>query len=219
VEARWPQLRFTIFLVALLVLLFVALPARAAGGGGAVVSKIALTLTVFCGLYAVGLHRGGLLLAVVPVVPLLVLTWTGLDDASEWGVAASRALGAAFLLVAAGAIASDVMRARSVSTDTIAGGICVYVLLGAIWTYVYMALNVVDSGAFFLGASGGAERGAIDSDLVYFSFVTLSTLGYGDVLPVSGAARAMATLEALTGQIYITVFIARLVGLHISRRE
>ena len=59
----------------------------------------------------------------------------------------------------------------------------------------------------------GARTGA---EMVYYSFVTLTTLGYGDIVPVSPSARALATLEALTGQLYLTVLVARLVGLHIT---
>ena len=62
----------------------------------------------------------------------------------------------------------------------------------------------------------GQDQAFTAAEMVYYSFVTLTTLGYGDIVPVSPSARALATLEALTGQLYLTVLVARLVGLHIT---
>jgi voltage-gated potassium channel len=89
-------------------------------------------------------------------------------------------------------------------------------LIGFAWAFGYGIIELINPGSF----SGLAE---IDTDnhvgrimqLRYFSFATLTTLGFGDILPRSPSARTLATLEAVTGQIYLAVLIARLVGLHI----
>ena len=62
----------------------------------------------------------------------------------------------------------------------------------------------------------GQDRTLTGPEMIYYSFITLTTLGYGDIVPVSPSARSLATLEALTGQLYLTVLVARLVGLHIT---
>lgn len=100
--------------------------------------------------------------------------------------------------------------------NRIAGAISVYMLIGLIWTSLYFALCLVDSQAF----KGIAELSDYDLtltntaylDLLYFSYVTLSTLGYGDVTPVSRAAQSLAYLEAICGVMYIAVLISAMVG-------
>jgi len=102
-----------------------------------------------------------------------------------------------------------------VTADTVRGGLSIYFLMGIFWSFVFGLLIMLDPGAIsFSGDSGGAS-----STLLYYSFVTMTTLGYGDITPVSGVARSLAVLEATLGQIFITVFIARLVGLHLRQME
>ncbi|MEM6731074.1 MAG: ion channel, partial [Myxococcota bacterium] len=92
---------------------------------------------------------------------------------------------------------------------------CVYLLAGIAWGFFYAVLETLQPGSF-----GGSYRAVAGKDvvtpLIYFSFVTLTTLGYGDISPLSGFARAFATLEAALGQIYLTVLVARLLGFHVS---
>jgi hypothetical protein len=113
-------------------------------------------------------------------------------------------------------ILKDVLRRGQISADKIYGAICVYLLIGFAWTFGYGIIELLNRGSF----SGLAEIDANDHvgrimQLQYFSFATLTTLGFGDILPRAPVARTLATLEAVTGQIYLTVLIARLVGLHI----
>ena len=107
--------------------------------------------------------------------------------------------------------------------DTILGGICVYLLLGVIWSLVYSILEHLQPGSFLVD---GQPLPALlhDDDfrheeLIYYSFVTLTTVGYGDVLAKTNPARAVAAAEAVTGSLYIAVFIARLVGLHMVHQR
>lgn len=100
---------------------------------------------------------------------------------------------------------------REVTADTIKGGISLYVLIGLWWETVYGAMWAFDRMAF---SQPMGRRGA--PDFFYFSFTTLTTLGYGDIIPVSDAAKMASMLEAMVGQIYLAVFVARLVGLHVA---
>lgn len=97
--------------------------------------------------------------------------------------------------------------AREVTADMIVGGVCIYLLLGILWTLFYSIISIFDQGAITLSN---------DRSFLYFSLTTLTTLGYGDLVPISEAARVMTNLEAIAGQMYIAVFVARLVGLHIG---
>ena len=99
-----------------------------------------------------------------------------------------------------------------VTADTIQGGIAVYFLSGLLWALFYQILIYFDPEALSLPVHISGEI----SEIVYFSFITLTTLGYGDITPVSWMARNLTLLEAVWGQIYLAVLVAHLVGLHLS---
>lgn len=109
-------------------------------------------------------------------------------------------------------ICYHVVSDRSVSADTLLGAVCGYLMLGYTWGVAYATLVRVEPRSF-AAAHGGAEGWALPGDMFYFSFVTLSTLGYGDILPVDERARSLAMMEAVTGVLYLAVLVARLVGL------
>ena len=109
-----------------------------------------------------------------------------------------------------------------VTLDIIAAGISVYLFFGNICGFIYAIIARVDSNAFNIPETTASYLGDSLIDLsssMYFSFVTLTTLGYGDITPINDFARSLAFLEAATGQIYLTVLIASLVGIHISTSE
>ena len=107
---------------------------------------------------------------------------------------------------------------EQVTGDTIAGAICVFLLIGIIWTVVYQTIHFFDHKAFNDIAPGSFSPAAT-VDLVYYSFSTLTTLGYGDITPISKPARMFAVTEVMVGQIYLTVLVARLVGLYAPRER
>jgi hypothetical protein len=109
-----------------------------------------------------------------------------------------------------------------VTFNTICAALCVYLLIGLVWANVYSLTAIIDPDAFTVNVADITERESMRLDGVesiypiYFSFVTLSTLGYGDIVPIAAAARMLAAVEAVVGQLYLAVLVARLVGLHIS---
>lgn len=110
-----------------------------------------------------------------------------------------------------------VILARRIATrtiitgDTVKGGISVYLLIGFLWAVFYRIMLMFDPGAFSNMEFAG-------TDCTYFSLVTLTTLGYGDITPVTNYAKFLSVLEAFVGQIYIAIFIAQLIGLKIAKR-
>lgn len=109
-----------------------------------------------------------------------------------------------------------VLSSGRVTIDRIFAAICVYMLIGFAWTNVYALLDETLPGSFAaLVETGRNDYVTRLQQLRYFSFITLTTVGYGDVVPRSPAARTMAALEAIMGQMYLAVLVARLVGLHI----
>ena len=109
----------------------------------------------------------------------------------------------------------SLLTGNRINLNMIMGSICVYILVGISWSIFYFFVSVIHPGAF----NGVTETGAKQqfTDLLYYSFVTLSTLGYGDITPVTPIARTLAYIEALFGQFYIAILVASFVGMHISR--
>lgn len=125
---------------------------------------------------------------------------------------ADAAVVSGFLLCLLPSILLDLFRGKRVTRDTLCGAACVYLLLGLIWASVYQVVFLFDSDALRIAAGDVLER----EDFFYFSFVVLTTVGFGDIVPVSQAARSLAILEALLGQLYLVVFMARLVGMNLQ---
>jgi hypothetical protein len=125
----------------------------------------------------------------------------------------SAAAAVLFFGVLAGLITARVFREGNINIFRIYGAIAVYLVLGILWGEIYILLYLMDPAAFYFDPATQSGEPPI-SELVYFSFTTLTTLGVGDIVPVSPVARSMATLEALVGQIYPAVLLARLVTLY-----
>ena len=125
-----------------------------------------------------------------------------------------------FLAFVAVMILRAIFTQGSISLDSIFGAVCAYLLLGMAWGSLYSAIEVLQPGSFQATekmADALISTEARGSVLVYFSFVTMTTVGYGDITPVSPPARTLAWLEAMMGQFYIAVLVAFLVGIRISQ--
>jgi voltage-gated potassium channel len=127
----------------------------------------------------------------------------------------------AFFIIATVFALRRVLEDDYVDLNRIAGAISVYMLLGLIWTSLYFALSLLDPQAFDGIAVLSSYREELTNtaylDLLYYSYVTLSTLGYGDVTPVSRAAQSLSYLEAICGVMYVAVLVAALVGSYANR--
>lgn len=126
-------------------------------------------------------------------------------------IAASAA--ALFFLALSWLITARVFRSGGITIYRIFGAIAVYILLGSLWGQFYILIYLLDSGAFYFNPNTQHGEPPM-SELLYFSFTTLTTLGFGDIVPVHPVARSLATLEALVGQLYPAVLLARLVTLY-----
>ncbi|MGY6276658.1 ion channel [Methylomonas sp. MgM2] len=105
---------------------------------------------------------------------------------------------------------------HQVDLNSLIGAFCVYLLIGMIWALLFRILHLYGLASFT--GNINEEEQAIFPDLVYFSFVTLASLGYGDIAPVSGLSRTLAYLETVVGQFYLAVMVASLVGVYSNRR-
>ncbi|MEM1262390.1 MAG: potassium channel family protein [Pseudomonadota bacterium] len=123
--------------------------------------------------------------------------------------------GCLFFAYVGGVIFRDTFYSHRVTLDTVLGAVCVYLMLGLCWGFAYGFVAQIDPTAF---PSISAD-GHLLNRFVYFSFVTLTTLGFGDIVPTTAATRGLVMLEAIVGQIYLTVLVGRLIGLHLSHEQ
>lgn len=205
--------RFTALLFCIFCYLFIA-PLWQNFPGISILMNIFITAILISGIYSVSQRKHVAVFAVSLALPMLMLVWVN-EFVDKWFlVVAGDFFGILFMTYLAVLILSTVMKAEEVSHDVIYGAIIVYLFIGIIWAFLFRILMNLQPGAFTIQPTGFQESRSL---FAYFSFVTLTTLGYGDISPVSAVARSFAYLEAVFGQIYLTVLVARLVGIHISQ--
>ncbi len=171
-------------------------------------------LLIFACILAVG--RGRALVA-MGVAALLGAALEGID--AFWpGAQIAEAGKAIFLCSMIGWALVHLIRrtfsAQVVQASNLHAAAAIYLLLGFAFATAYQLLHVLHPGAFRIPEDTGASK----DTFLYFSFVTLTTMGYGDITPVTGTARMLSVLEAIIGQIYLVVSVSRLVGLYVAQR-
>jgi hypothetical protein len=216
--------RFTVLLCALASFMCL-LPFMPNAGAGIVVLRFGTTLLLLAAVYSVSERRWHLILAIVLALPAVAVQLAPSLFGEQGTLVLRMAMSAVFFIYIASLILIFLVKQNRVSTDMILGAINVYLLLAIAFTFLHAFVEVVKPGSYlYLGESlssvfqGHPEIEAL-AFLLYFSVVTLTTLGYGDIAPAVPAARMLCSLEAMIGQLFVAVFIARLVSLHIGGRS
>lgn len=204
-------------LLCFLLLLFVASPFVAPLRYGVLLLSIIGSAVLLSGTYAVSQRKKLFYVSLVLAVTAVVLNSLIPFMPNQGLILSSNICILVVLAFFTGSVLADVMRAGRITADKIYGALCVYLLIGLAWGIGYAILEQLQPGSFSAPQepSGVAEHVARVMRMRYFSLVTLTTVGFGDIVPRSPAARMFATLEAVMGQIYLAVLVARLVGLHI----
>jgi hypothetical protein len=201
------------FLVAL-ILLFVGTPFIENIPHGNSIEVVLMTLVLVSGVLAVGRSHRILVWALVLMVPALIGRW--LDHfwpglVPQWVIFVA---GLIFLIFLIGQFLRFILRAPQVNAEVLYAGISVYLLLGMSWMFAYVIVAQLVPGSFAFSTGPASSQAMTGFTAYYFSFVTLTTVGYGDITPVSNGARALAAMEAMTGTLYVAVLISRLVALY-----
>jgi Ion channel len=210
-DTRVPAYRFGVVLL-LLLATFIFLASGPTGDWVPLVAVLLQSATLLAAFAAAGAARTLWRIALVVVLAALVSASAALFIG---GKEVSASLFLLNLLLVAGApivIVHSLIRRRVIDLRTVLGAICVYILIGMIWSFAFAAAGTFDSEQFF-----AQQSRATVADYLYFSFVTLTTTGYGDLTAARGLGRALAVLEALTGQLYLVTVIALLIS-NIDRR-
>jgi len=216
-----PNLQRTNFFYLLIALLILLIAIPLADGlnlaGAPLIRGLVFSCLLVIGVWS--LKGGGrfFLVGMAFVIAGVILNALAIKSHSPFFQYGSVLLLIGFLLVAITFTMKQIAIGTDINTNRIVGAICVYLLLGVIWAMTYTLIDAVSPGSF-AGFSPMDDLGW-DSDWLYFSFVTMTTLGYGDILPVSATARGFAYMQAVVGQFYIAVLVAGLVGAYVSTKS
>lgn len=120
-------------------------------------------------------------------------------------------------------VLGDIFRRQKVTMDAVLGASSAFVLMGLAWGSLYMLVETLQPGSFLVPAAPQWIQTAYGSpltefDLHYFSFVAMTTIGFGDIVPLTPPVRGMAALQGLLAQLFLAIIVARLVGLEIANR-
>jgi Ion channel len=220
VKAGTHQINNSLLLVAMLLLLVVE-PFFRQQGFEHGVFDIMVSVVLIAAIWVVSQHRGLLAIGLLLAVPLFLARWALHVVDIHWLAVGWPLLGIAFFAFTAMVLLRQVLSDTTVTTDTIAGSISVYLLLSVIWALIFSLIEAAHPGSFHVNGSpfeisGSAYHSQLPAFL-YLSLITISTVGYGDIVPVTQPARMLAALEGVIGQLYLAVLIARLIGLHKPR--
>ncbi len=219
-EARGTLGRHSILLASLIALLLVTPLFRFDSRNG-VEFSVLLSLVLAAAVYVNSRRRWTLAVALATGLGAI----GGVAWAEVTGSPTTRSfahgMGLALLVFTTYLMLNALVRARTVSRDVLVGAVCAYLLIGLCFAMAFILMIGLDPGSLLddgvaIGASV-ADPSARATKLFYFSFVTLTTLGYGDVTPESEIAQMLTVAEAITGQLYVAIFIARLLSLYLIR--
>jgi len=203
-----------VFLMVSILLYLLAAPFLTNFLGLRLLIDLLLSAILLSGVYAVSENRNNTLIAAFLALPMFISIWISHMITSQNLILLVHLFAIPYLLFTIVTILIFIFKTQQVTRDVIAAAIVVYLLIGLLWTFVYMALHLWDSGSF---SYNEIEELRKSHKLAYFSFVTLTTLGYGDITPLTPQARAFAYIEAIIGQMYLAILIARLVGLQVAQ--
>jgi hypothetical protein len=208
----------TAFLVLLVVTVFIVVPIGRLVGVGMLIGSITFSLLLISGVAAVSERRAPTLLVTGLVIVTIALRWMTHVVSGVVIEMADALSGLVCLGLMAGVVGIQVFRKGPITAHRIQGAVAVYLLLGLIWGFAYELMLILVPHSFH-PADMGDNPAVLTSHLIYFSFVTLTTVGYGDITPAHPIVRSLAILEALVGQLYPAILIGRLVALELSARQ
>lgn len=182
---------------------------------GVLIEAVLLTLVMVFSVRAVSREPRTLILAIILVAPAVVGRWiNGIRPdllSPTWFLVPAVVF---FIFVVANLV-SFIVRSPRVDADVICAGVAGFIMLGLVWAPLYLLAAQLNPGAFVI-PSGSKFDGFT---AFYLSFITLCTVGYGDVTPVSKIARMLAVIEAITGLFYMAILISRLVSIYSSKQS
>ena len=212
------RLRFrrfsTVQLLIALALLFTCAPFVEEIKGGHLILSFLFSLVLLSAVLAVANRKRVLVIALVLAIPAIAGRWINNFRPDLVPPAVFLVGGLILIIFVVAHLLRFILRAPSVTTEVLCASISAYLMLGLMWTMAYWLVDQLTPGGAFSFNTNAGTRSINGFNGFYFSFITLSTVGYGDITPVSKVARMLAAMEAMTGLLYVAVLIARLVSLY-----
>jgi hypothetical protein len=215
--ARHQLLRVSVRLfLGALVALFVVAPFLEQMRNGELVEAVLMTLVLTTGVLTVSSGRLTMALAILLVLPALVGKWLNHFWPDQVPPGLFLVAAVIFVSFVISRLLAYILRAPAVNNEVLCAGISAYLMLGLAWALAYMVVGQLVPDAFSFSGPAHAAHSMLGFTAFYFSFITLTTVGYGDIIPVAPAARMLAIMEAMTGTLFVGMLIARLVSLYSS---
>jgi hypothetical protein len=187
--------------------------------GGDIIVSVLLSLVLISAVIAVANRGLTLVVALLLMIPAIAGRWINHFRPDLVPPAVFLVSGLVLVAFVVVNLLRFVLRAPSVNTEVLCASISAYLMLGLMWTIAYWLVDQLTPGGAFSFNTNAGTQSMNGFNAFYFSFITLSTVGYGDITPLSRIARWLAALEAMTGLLYMTVLIARLVSLYSSPKS
>lgn len=217
---RWKQLTgyFSGYYSLLLISLFLLFVLRPYDRGFVYLAvwKACLTVVFFSSIFNCKHHRVIQILATVLGIPTFILTWVNLFDTNQNMLVINAVCTVLFISCVAASILYDVIMRAKVTLETLRGVICAYFMIAFAFGYMYYLVEVILPGTIsFTGRTVPIQIFThYLSEMLYFSFVTLLTIGYGDITAVQDTGQTIAVIEGIIGQFYIAILVARIVSVY-----
>ena len=181
--------------------------------GIGVLIDIFVTAILISGLYAASRKRHLFYIGLLIAFPAIAVHWSSYFVEVPSSFIVGEVFGALFFAFLVVLILHYLSKEKKITADVIAGAICGYLLIGLMWANFYSVLEALQPGSFQVPEHLSTDL----SYFTYYSYVTLTTLGFGDIIPMTNQARSLSVLESVTGPVYLAVTVARLVGMGISQ--
>jgi hypothetical protein len=206
----------TVQLLIVLGVFFISAPFVEEIKGGELIVSILFSLVLVSAVLAVAASKRVLVIAIVLAIPGIAGRWVNHFRPDLVPPAVFLVAGLLLIAFVIAHLLGFVLRAPVVTAEVLCASISAYLMLGLSWAMAYWLVDRLTPGGAFSFNTNAGPRSIEGFSGFYFSFITLSTVGYGDITPVSRIARWLAAMEAMIGQLYVAVLIARLVALYRS---
>jgi hypothetical protein len=203
-----------LFLLIYLLALIAAQPIDEAIGRFGLILNIAVSIILISAVYAISEKSIHTVIGILLAVPLLCILWAKEIFEIPWLQIPETIIGITFFVFIITIVLKFLFSQEEIKRDMLAGAASVYLMLAIVWMYAYRLIALIQPGSFAIADAQNIEQ----TTALYYSFVTITTLGYGDIFPVTTLAKSCAILEAVVGQLYLVVTVAWLVGMQVSQR-
>ena len=178
---------------------------------GFLVLNTASTIVIILGIYAAGKNKRNIIILIILSLPWFLSEWIFTRSSETIFVSIL------FFFFVIGTMIDHILHTDDVTADTLYEAVCVFLMLGLLWASFYNYLEYISPGIIFVENNIDLVKNLTANKIIYFSYTTLTTLGYGDITPVTPIGRIVSVLEAIFGQLFLAFLVARLVAIYTAK--